>query len=189
MFILGIGYKARQGKDEAAKAIVKFCGRKNLYAKQYAFADAIKIHCRIAYGMERKDARLLQMVGTDVYRNMVNSNFWVNILKRTIVEQNPDVAVITDVRFKNECDMIRDLDGKLMKVSRRAEHGPWVCDQRDNEHSSETELDSFYNWDADIEGQEGNLVQFQCDVVTAFERMLYPERVIIGPMVAMSGPA
>lgn len=147
MIIIGIGYKARQGKDTIAREMVKHAGKLGLYAKQYGFADALKVECRINGGMEEKNPELLQETGV-WYRNNVDINFWVTLLGRQIQEEQPDIAIITDVRFFNELEFIRSNNGKLIKVVRKNPDGSSVvAPDRDPNHSSESELDSHLEWD------------------------------------------
>lgn len=68
-----------------------------------------------------KDVRdVLQYVGTDIIRKH-KENWHVDILKSEIaslLEQEYKV-VIDDVRFTNECDMIKEFGGEVYFVSRR----------------------------------------------------------------------
>jgi hypothetical protein len=150
MMLIGLGHKARQGKDTVAKEIVKLCGKEGIYAKQYAFSDALKAYCRVAYGMEEKNSKLLQLVGTDLFRVHVASDIWVGILTNQLEEEDVEVAVISDVRFKNETLMFHnnhlDLNRRyLIKVSRPG----FVVTDRVSNHESETSLDNFH-WDYTI---------------------------------------
>lgn len=72
-------------------------------------------------GVIFKDVRdVLQYVGTDIIRKH-KENWHVDILKSEIaslLEQEYKV-VIDDVRFTNECDMIKEFGGEVYFVSRR----------------------------------------------------------------------
>ena len=72
-------------------------------------------------GIVFKDVRdVLQYVGTDIIRKH-KENWHVDILKSEIaslLEQEYKV-VIDDVRFTNECDMIKEFGGEVYFVSRR----------------------------------------------------------------------
>lgn len=102
--ILLIG-KAGAGKDESYKCI------KELYptAERYAFADRLKI---FAYEMGwdgRKDERgrkLLQGIGQTV--RAYKEGFWALKVAKAIEHDVPDIAVITDCRFPNEIEIIKD---------------------------------------------------------------------------------
>src|SRR6185295_14554565 len=67
--------------------------------------------------------RLLQRIGTEVGRNVLGENVWVNALDKRVREHlrgqtRERHIVITDVRFHNEADYIRDQGGMLWLVSR-----------------------------------------------------------------------
>lgn len=64
--------------------------------------------------VESSKRKLLQFVGTDIARNLCGTNFWVDKLK---VTSNSNI-VVTDVRFPNEADKIRELGGVVITVER-----------------------------------------------------------------------
>jgi len=59
----------------------------------------------------------MQCIGTDVMRNHFFSNIWVASLERKIMNDSGS-CVITDVRFRNEIDLIRHMGGELWWVKR-----------------------------------------------------------------------
>lgn len=79
--------------------------------------------------------RLLQRMGTEVGRNILGENIWVDIAERKI-EAIAGPVVVTDVRFPNEAEMIRRRGGSIVRIER-----PGL--ERVNEHSSETEIDKI----------------------------------------------
>lgn len=170
MFVLGLGHRARHGKDSVAREIVRQCAAQGIYAKQYAFADALKAYCRVAFGMREKDARLLQYVGTDIFRER-QPDIWVRVLIDTIREQAPDVALVTDMRFPNEADAIISLGGFTMKVERYTPGGDlWVAEDRDPNHPSEIAL-TDYRFDETVAAQNGDLGALLGHGVRAFDRL------------------
>lgn len=73
--------------------------------------------------------RLLQVIGTELFRDGLGKHFphlkgqmWVLTTKNIILKklkENPETnLVVTDCRFPNEVDMIRELSGKVIKVVR-----------------------------------------------------------------------
>lgn len=146
MIIIGIGHKSRQGKDTLGKFLVKQFINDDYYAKTYAFADSLKAYCRVAFGMQEKDGALLQYVGTEIFRKK-DYNFWINQLFLKLEEDQPEVAIITDMRFLNEANFIKDLEGHTIKVVRYNKDGSAFFDEtRSMLHQSEIELDN-YNFD------------------------------------------
>ena len=64
--------------------------------------------------------RLLQVLGTEVGRQIISENVWVDIVERRIAEyraQGRSVA-LTGVRFENEQSMIRRIGGTLVWIER-----------------------------------------------------------------------
>jgi hypothetical protein len=60
----------------------------------------------------------LQLMGTEVGRDIFHQDFWVIKLKRYI-EQHPQTNfVITDVRFQNEIEFVHDQGGILIEIER-----------------------------------------------------------------------
>lgn len=163
MHLIGLGHRARQGKDTVARIIVKESCKKGLYAKQYGFAEGVRIACRLNFSMEEKDPALLQLVGTDLYRQFVDDNYWVNLLHYRITEDQPDLAVVSDVRFWNEASYISKWGGSLVRVDRFFDNNGikqvYRAADRDLNHISETALED-YPWDAVIEN-DGDLDQLE----------------------------
>ena len=170
MLILGLGHKARHGKNYLAKTLVQHCAKRGIYAQEYAFADAVKAYCRVAFGMREKDATLLQFVGTDVFRKH-QPDIWVRVLADTLHEQRPEVAIITDLRFPNEMQMIKDRAGYTVRVTRtQADGSPWVAPDRDPNHLSETALDHSH-FDFELTAVSGNLVSLYQDGIQLFDQL------------------
>jgi hypothetical protein len=93
--------------------------------------------------------RLLQVIGTDVGRDLIYPAIWIDGLRNKI--RNGDY-VITDVRFENEAEMIRsNREGLLVKIIRDGV-GPV------NSHSSDKGLpDTMFDL---IINNDGSLEEF-----------------------------
>ena len=147
---IAIGHQARSGKDTFAWMLLDELRQRGIDARRYGFADALKAVCRVEYGMQGKDARLLQRVGVS-YRNGTRAHHeyitsmdepartptvWIDACFDAIREDAPAVALIPDTRFINEAEAIKAEDGLVIKVDRpnRPPSG------RDDSHPSETEL-------------------------------------------------
>lgn len=84
----------------------------------------------------------LQKLGTDALRNGLHENVWVNALMADYVEdEDGDLPnwIVTDVRFPNEAQAIKDQNGYVIRIERPG-YTPV------NAHASETALD---NWNFD----------------------------------------
>ena len=77
----------------------------------------------------------LQLIGTDVLRRHFDSDIWLHSLEyRLKTRKQSNCTVISDARFRNELDLIRDLGGKVIWVQ-RGELPEWwttACDAHDN---------------------------------------------------------
>lgn len=140
--IIGICGLAGSGKDTIGDIIV---GNISNWEKM-SFASHLKDVTSLLFGFDRKmlagetpEDRLireqpdkfwsnkmskdftpryaLQFLGTNLLRNQLYQNIWVDCLERKIMETDKNV-VITDVRFPNEIDMIRNIGGEIWRVER-----------------------------------------------------------------------
>lgn len=59
----------------------------------------------------------LQFLGTNLLRNQLHQNIWVDCLEKKIMNTDKNV-IITDVRFPNEIDMIKNIGGEIWRVER-----------------------------------------------------------------------
>ena len=103
--------------------------------------------------------QLLQIIGTDIGRNLIGPNVWVNILMKeydndtqemvpreayeylfgsTIIWEYAPKWLITDVRFPNEIKAIKDRRGIVIKVLR---------DIDSDDHESEEALNNYHDYD------------------------------------------
>ena len=110
---------------------------------------------------------LLQRLGTEVGRDMFGTNFWVDQTFRKLESDPGQRFVLTDVRFPNEADAVRDAGGFVLRV-RREGFGPV------NGHSSETALDG-YEFDAfiDNDGTIPELATQVAELVDHLQHVLY----------------
>lgn len=99
------------------------------------------------WGMTYRE--FLQKLGTDAMRNHLHSNIWVNAL----MSEYDDSCnwVITDTRFPNEANAIKEKGGIIIRVERdSAVTGAYSINRFGRKikegHASETSLD---NWDFD----------------------------------------
>ena len=70
------------------------------------------------FGREFTPRLALQLMGTEVGRNVFHTDFWIIKMKKYI-ESNPDQNfVITDVRFQNEIEFLNSNGGILIEIKR-----------------------------------------------------------------------
>ena len=90
---------------------------------------------------------ILQVFGTNICRR-IDDNVWVNACLSRIKQDNPELAIITDVRFPSELEAIQKEGGKVMRFTR----APFAEEQT---HASETSLDGYEDkFDAVIENDD-----------------------------------
>jgi hypothetical protein len=80
---------------------------------------------------------LMQLIGTDLFRKL-NKNVWVNALINKIRKTNHQVVIVSDCRFPNEVESIKNNNGLVFRLNRNKHH---------SDHISESILDSdVYDW-------------------------------------------
>jgi hypothetical protein len=132
--------------------------------------------------------QLLQEIGTGAMRNVIHPNIWVNALfadyKKPIIASMSDSQIeqkikegdfsypnwiITDLRFPNELEAIKQRGGITIRVNRPAinykNHAGLL--QLIEEHPSETSLDYITDWDyvIDNSGSINDLIDKVRDIV------------------------
>jgi hypothetical protein len=152
--IIGLSGYARSGKDTVADLLCL-----NYAYSRHAFADQIRqviyrlnpiVGCTLKgdvvhlseemmynswdYVKDNTDVRrLMQVMGTEVGRNLFGENFWVD---QAFKQLEHDDIVFTDVRFPNEADAIRNKGGQVWRVNR-------LNGEPINDHDSETAMDDY----------------------------------------------
>lgn len=168
--VIGFGHKMGTGKDTAADTLVQNHGYANV-----KYADKLKELCASLFGWNRdlledpqfKDMkddfwnitprRALQIVGTEAMRNNVRDDIWVKSLELQIrTGSYHSRYVVTDVRFPNEADAIRQWGGHVFRIDR-----PGYCG---GTHASETALDDYTKWDGVIDNT-GTVAELHVAVV------------------------
>jgi hypothetical protein len=108
------------------------------YDQCYGSDDNKNEMTNIVWNGQTLSARdVMQVVGTDIFRKL-DTNVWVRSTINKIIREKPELAVITDCRFPNEVDCIKETGGKVIRLTRN----PFQSD-----HLSETVLDKDnYDW-------------------------------------------
>lgn len=140
--VLGLGGLLRSGKDTVGDYLVQNYG---FYILGFSepLNDMLKVldpiveaDLRYATLVDREGyveaktrpeiRRLLQVMGTEVGRNMIDQDLWVNLAKRRIMELSRSgfPVAITGVRFANELNMVRSIGGTTWWVNRGGEPDP-----------------------------------------------------------------
>lgn len=96
---------------------------------------------------------VMQFVGTEIFRKMYN-NVLADATIRRILQENTQLAVITDVRFPNEVETIQKAGGKVVRLTKNG--------KSKDVHPSETALDpDKFDWskfDAVIDNEQMSIL-------------------------------
>ncbi|OLR61631.1 AAA family ATPase [Peptoniphilus porci] len=142
--------KAGAGKDLVADYLKIWHG----YEK-FTFAEDLYEICQDYYNMETKDRALLQDVG--VKMREVDSNVFVNRLFNKMKDYESDKIVVSDVRFINEYNALRDAGFIFLRVEASLETRIKRIQERDH-----IEVDEEY-----INRIQNNPIETQCDSLPA----------------------
>ncbi len=157
--LIGFVGKARSGKDKAAEISSSLLYSNGLDTDIVGFADELKYQCNELfrcflpedldfdfYDDEIKTyevfpgvtgGAIMQQHGE--FMRSIYKDYWVDKLAAAIESQQPEVALIKDVRHLNEADWVRNNGGILIKTTRVAAD----ILGRDPNHISETALDGI----------------------------------------------
>ena len=93
---------------------------------------------------------LLQIYGTQIFRNKIDNNWWVKQLKNKIIKSKQDFFICTDCRFPNEIEeMFSNLyQTIIIRIERNINTNR---QEIITVHESETALDNWENWNYEIE--------------------------------------
>ena len=118
----------------ADPVVIPETGNHKWSAERYAFAKPLKEICHILFGgtednwygdfktvplsqwaevqlpVQPTPRKLLQFVGTELFRHHVNQDFWLHVAHRYIAdiveETSANVVIIDDIRFDNEASFL-----------------------------------------------------------------------------------
>lgn len=131
------------------------------FVKAYNFADPLKRMCIALFGLDREQCygtdeqknsltdilwdnisqdssgrmtarEFMQFFGTNICRK-IKDDVWVSLCIKQIKDENPNLALIGDCRFKNEIDVVHEAGGKVIYFTRNSESS----DGHDSEKASE----------------------------------------------------
>lgn len=170
--IIGISGKAGSGKDTVAKMLEVLYANPDISYEDFAnkryknfadiqivhFADSLKETAQVLFRIGEWETNtqegkkttinwigktvreLLQGIGQGL-RDAIDPNLWVKILFANT--EGWSNYIIADVRYPNEVYAIKKRNGVLIRIDRKGAGA--------GNHSSETALDNYKEWDVHIE--------------------------------------
>jgi len=142
---VAFGCQSRVGKDTAADYI-----RSKLECKVIALSKPLydimySVQSQLGLPYE-KDTKFLQIVGTD-WGRAKSPDLWINIALKTIRQHTNENILITDLRFKNEYEALKNEGFTVVRIIRDNR-----TIDRDPNHISENQLtNQEVNWDFVLE--------------------------------------
>jgi len=179
--IIGISGKAGSGKDFVGRAILRPAGY-----HQWAFAWPMKT-LAVGRGFSYEDVfvtkppaarQMLQQLGTEEGWMIYGKNYWLDQAGAWLRTMQENLGIsrfyFSDVRYEHEAKWIRDFGGKLVRL----EHGDRaypLAGTTQADHSSETALDSWIDWDVVITNGKGTTLvdlREQLDTVVPYAPLI-----------------
>jgi len=168
MVIIGLIGKKNSGKDTFADQLC------SIYDfEKYSFAKPLKKVCRELFLLDEKQVndpilkekidirwnksprQLLQLIGTDIVRKYIDENFWIKHFNFYIDKNEHKNIIVSDVRFINELNEIKNKNGILIKINRNE-----INKNLNDNHISETELDNYNEYDFIINNNFNSLDEY-----------------------------
>lgn len=177
--IVAISGKIGSGKNTVADLIEK---HSIVEFQQTAFAKKLKqivaLLCEVDYedtlSQEAKNiyipeynstiGNMYQTIGTNTMRDHYDINVWVKALHLELKNNYYNNYLITDVRFKNEAESLKEINAILIRVTRPA-NTTAEKSNRNLTHSSETDLDDYNKFDFYIHNS-GTLKELEDNVIS-----------------------
>lgn len=162
--IIGFCGKKRSGKDTGASILINkygFIRYAFADALKNACSEIFLLSEEQVNGNKKEEIderwnlsprKIFQIFGTEIFREKLDNffpelkeyknNFWINRFKlwyNNETKKNPNVKiVITDIRFPNEAEIVKELGGNIIKVQRNNNNK-----NNNDKHSSESLIDTI----------------------------------------------
>jgi len=111
---------------------------------------------------------ILQLYGTEIFRNRVDSDYWVKQVKDKCEKSDSDIILVTDTRFPNEITEMYSDNYDLITIRLLRD----INKDKSKNHYSETALDDWNEWTYIIDNKRNSLKSFQKQVIMVAEDIL-----------------
>jgi len=132
------------------------------------FSPKICLSFKKTYVAPISGREILQVVGTEIFRGSFQSSFWVDIMLRstlpTLEQKGVGVVFITDVRFVNEVQLLKQSGAKIIRIRRNIERMQQIA------HASELEMTKIPETEfANVVLNDGSLYDLSNKVLKVLE--------------------
>lgn len=162
--IVGVAGKKQHGKDTFYQLLKEI----HTSVERYSFADEVKRYAAIYFGVDatqqdkEKYRFILQGIG-QMMRDQVDKSYWIQIVKSQIDLSTARIKCITDVRYKNEVDYVKNSGGIMVRVINPRIHNHDV-------HLSENDLNEHCDYDYVIHN-DSTIQDYRQKVVSCLQHM------------------
>lgn len=201
--IIGISGKLGCGKDYICNnLIIPILKNKDCTFLQMCFADQIKVNVMTKNNIDFEDVyvnknkqtrTLLQTEGTELGRDLLGDDIWIRYFDNWMSvykSRGIDHFIVTDVRFQNEVEYIKQSGGILIRIDApkrnyqrlfTESNGDLDVLQKLSSHISECNLDNLSNDNYDLIipndiGEESLLQESYLIVQKSFDKIIQASR-------------
>lgn len=146
MLVIGVTARSEAGKSTVAKAVAKEATTKGLNVDIFEISNYILKEAIGAKSIPPKERSELssdeieELVKLGVQRREENPEYWIKLLVNDMARKKPDVALIPNIRFENEAQAVRKMDGKIIRIKSYLVDGvEYISTTRNPNHASEIE--------------------------------------------------
>lgn len=128
--------KMADALKEMLRSLYRYAGVDAETIERKIEGDMKEVPCRIIGGKTPRHA--MQTLGTEWGRDQIQPTFWTDLWEAKVAGMLKDgtPVVVTDVRFPEECNRIRDLGGRIVRIERPGH-------ATGDGHASETTMNSL----------------------------------------------
>lgn len=158
---IAISGKQGVGKNLLSEFIIKNYKYKDKHFTSLAFADNLKFMVKEIFDVEKdlhpNSREILQLFGK--IGRLSNPLYWINPILEDINDFPKDNYIITDLRFKNEADELKNNNFFIIRINASDDIRKERREIRNEDDISETDLDNYdfdYYFNGDLDKDTEN---------------------------------